>query len=66
MKPHTPTRAIDALIGDEERNNRKKNKKKETEWATNSAALDHLVTYDPHGSQEGPILKPPANRGNNN
>ena len=53
----TPTRAIYALIGDEEQNEREK-KKKETEQNPNPATPDHLVApYCMHGSSVplGPV-----------
>ena len=38
-KPFTPTRAIDALIGDEEQNGKKKEKKRNREQVPNPATL---------------------------
>ena len=49
-----PTQAIDALIGDEEKNGKQKRKR---EWAPNPDKLDQLVTScNPHGSYSRPIL----------
>ena len=44
VKLLTPSRAIDALIGDEEQNVKRKKKKKDRnrEWAPNPATIDHL------------------------
>ena len=55
MKPTTPSRAIYALIGDEEQNGKqKKNKNKETGSGSQPSYLNHLVaSYDPHGSHTG-------------
>ena len=48
MKPLTPTRTIDVLIGDEEK------KERNRERVPNLATLDHLVAfYDPLGSYGG-------------
>ena len=48
----TPSRAIDALIGDEKQ--KKEQKERNREEAPNLATLNHLVTsYDPHGSYGG-------------
>ena len=52
VKPPTPTRAIDVLILDEEKNGKQKKEEKERNRgrAPNRFTLDHLVTsYDPHG-----------------
>ena len=53
-KPCTATRAIDALRGDEEQK-----EERNRYWASNSATLDYLVSYDPHGSYGKPILLSP-------
>ena len=51
--PPTPTRAIDALIGEKQNG-------KQGAGPPNPATLEHLVAfYGPHGSYGGPILKPP-------
>ena len=58
-KPPAPTRAINALIGEEEQNEKQKKEQKERnrERAPNPAALDYSVaSYDPQGSYGEPIL----------
>ena len=58
-KPPTPTRAIDALIGDEEQN-----EEQNKERTPNPATLDHSVaSYNPQGSWGEPILLIPIPRG---
>ena len=53
MKPPIPSRAIDALIGDEEQ---KKEKQRNREWVLNPATLDQsVVSYDAQGSYGEPI-----------
>ena len=50
-KHPTPSRTNDALIGDEEQNGKRENKKKETEQIQNPATLDHsFATHDAQGS----------------
>ena len=52
------------FIGDEEQNGKQKQEEKNMERAPNQATMDHLVvSYAPHGSYGGPILKPPAHNG---
>ena len=47
VKPPTPSRVSDALIGDEEQEGKRK---KKTEGVLNPATLDHSVaSYDPQG-----------------
>ena len=50
-KPHTPTPAIDALIGDEEQTGKEKREK-----GCGTPIQLHWTSYDPHGSKTGPIL----------
>ena len=60
VKPSTPSRATDALIGDEEHNGKRKKEQKERnrERAPNPITLDHLAaSYDSHGSYVDPIPK---------
>ena len=60
-KSLTPTRAIDALKGEEERKTEEKETNRERD--PNPVALDHLVaSYDPYGSYGGPILNPPSSQ----
>ena len=54
VKPPTPARTSDALIGDEEHNGHQK--KKNREWVPNPATLDHWVaSYDAQGRYGGAI-----------
>ena len=51
-KPHTPTPAFDALIGNQEQMGKRREKKeRDMEWISNPAALDPSVaSYGPQGS----------------
>ena len=68
VKLLTPTRANDALIGNEEQRKQEKKKRREKEgnreWTPYSATLDQSVaSNDPHGSCSGRIRNLPAHRG---
>ena len=57
----TPSRAIDAFIGNEEHNGEQKKEKKRKKQGPgpNPATLDHSVaSYDPHLSYGTPIPNP--------
>ena len=57
MKYPTLSCAIDALIGDEGQNGKRKKKNKEAERVPNPDTLDHSVaSYDVQGSYDEPIL----------
>ena len=58
-KPSTPTQAIDAHMGEEEKSRKQKEEQKKKKGADPQPSyLDHLVaSYDPYGSYGGPILK---------
>ena len=58
MEPPTPTRAMNAFIGNEEQNGKQKEKQ------GMGPTLDHMLgSYSPHGSYSEPILKPPPHSG---
>ena len=60
MKPSSPTHAVGAHIGEEEKNGKQKKEEKyiNRERASNPATLDNLVaSCDPHGSYGGFNLK---------
>ena len=64
MKHPTPSWSIDALMGYEEQSGKQNKKKKNSEWIPKPATLVYGVAcYGPHGSNSGPILKPPTQRG---
>ena len=55
-KPHTLTRAVDALIGVEEQNGKQKKEEKERNRGRDSILATLVASYDPHGSFGRPIL----------
>ena len=58
VRPRTPSRVIDALIGDEEQTGKKeREKRKKKERHPNPATLEPSVaSYDPQGSYGEPIF----------
>ena len=60
VKLSTPTQAIDARMGEEEKNRKQKGEQKKETGSGPPAQLPRpsVASYDPYGSYGGPTLKP--------